>query len=240
MISVCMATYNGEKYIKDQIDSILCQIGDDDELIISDDGSTDKTIDIINLYNDCRIRLILNNGNHGYTPNFYNALKEAKGEYIFLSDQDDVWVNNKVQIVMKYLEKYNFVHTNAKIVNEDCSIICESRNEIYGVKKGYYQNLVKSRYLGCCMAFDKSVLKSIFPVPVYNNKYPHDLWIALVSEKYFRTILLDEPLILYRRHQNNMSDGGKGGRYGLIALIKKVTIRIYYSYYVFRQRKYIV
>lgn len=239
MISVCLASYNGEKYIYEQIESILKQLSENDELIISDDGSTDNTIGIIESFKDNRIRVIFNTGKNGYTSNFYNALKEVKGDYIFLSDQDDVWVDNKVGIVMEYLKDYNFVHTNAKIINENGEIICESRNVEYGVKNGYIHNLLKSRYLGCCMAFDKKVLKSLFPVPVYDNKYPHDLWIALIAERYFKTILLDEKLIMYRRHFGNFSNGGESEKYGFIALTKKIFCRVYYIFYVVKQKKYI-
>ena len=108
MISVCMATYNGERYIKRQIDSILYQLGEDDELIISDDGSTDRTLEIIKKYNDSRIKIyehikkaelskVKKLRNFYYaTSNFENALIHSRGEYIFLADQDDIWESEKV------------------------------------------------------------------------------------------------------------------------------------------------
>lgn len=240
MISVCMATYNGEKYIKEQIDSILCQIGDEDELIISDDGSTDNTINVVEkTYVDRRIKIIHNEGNHGYTPNFYNALKQAKGEYIFLSDQDDVWLPNKVETVINALHNANFVHSDAVIVDEKLHKMNESHDEANKVKRGFIPNLLRSRYLGCCMAFDRQVLESLFPVPCYTNNYPHDLWIALISEYYFITAKIDKPLILYRRHGGNASDGGNPQNAGIVKCISKVLIRAYYLYYVIRQGKYV-
>ena len=90
------------------------------------------------------------------------------------------------------------------------------------------------------MAFRKEVLQSIFPVPTYTNRYPHDLWIALIASKYFKSVLIKEPLIFYRRHENNSSDGGKGMTGGLFLLLKKICIRFYYFYYVFKQKEYIV
>ena len=238
MISVCMASYNGEKYIKEQIDSILCQIGDQDELIISDDGSTDNTISIVTkTYKDDRIKVIYNEGNHGYTPNFYNALKHAKGDYIFLSDQDDVWLPNKVETVINSLQKFNFVHSDAIIVDDNLNVINESHDDEYGVRKGFVPNLLRSRYLGCCMAFDRKVLQSLFPVPCYKNKYPHDLWIALIAEKYYTTCKIDIPLLYYRRHSNNVSDGGNGDKITIIKLLKKIIVRPYYLYYVLKQAK---
>lgn len=236
-ISVCMATYNGELFLKNQIDSILSQLGEDSELIISDDGSSDGTINIIKQYNDARIRLFINRGKHGYTPNFYNALKYARGKYIFLSDQDDIWCENKVKICVSYLEKYDFIHSDAEIVDSNGGKLYPSRNRLYGVKNGFVSNLTRSRYIGCCMAFDKKVLKSIFPVPTYSNSYPHDLWIALIAERYYKTVLLQEPLIKYRRHEKNASDGGKGERKGVLTVFPKVAYRFYYYYFVVRQRK---
>ena len=95
MISVCMATYNGAQFIKEQIDSILCQLSTEDELIISDDGSTDETLSIINSYKDNRIKVFQHKAAEGSafikaTRNFENAMSHAVGDYIFLSDQDDM------------------------------------------------------------------------------------------------------------------------------------------------------
>ena len=115
MISVCVATYNGEKFIREQIESILCQLSSDDEIIVSDDGSTDGTIVIINCIGDKRIRIIEGPRKHSPTFNFENALKEAKGDYIFLADQDDVWKTNKVEVCMKWLQKYDCVVSDAEV-----------------------------------------------------------------------------------------------------------------------------
>lgn len=95
MISVCMAAYNGEKYIKEQLLSILKQIGPNDEVVISDDGSKDRTKDIVDSLNDKRIRYVENKNKHGFTHNFENALQIAQGDYIFLADQDDIWRDDK-------------------------------------------------------------------------------------------------------------------------------------------------
>lgn len=236
MISVCMATYNGEKYIVQQIDSILTQLKKEDELIISDDGSTDNTIKVIqNTYKDQRIRIVSNEGNHGYTPNFYNALKYAKGDYIFLSDQDDIWMPNKVEVVVNYLKSYDFVHTDAMIVDADLNLINESHNNYYGSKDGFINNLLRSRYLGCCMAFNRKVLNSLFPVPCYSNNYPHDLWVALIAEFYYKAKQIDEPLLMYRRHDKNASDGGNSNDKGIVQIIKKTAYRFYYLYFILRQ-----
>lgn len=114
MISVCIATYNGERFIREQIGSIINQLGNEDEIIISDNGSTDSTIDIIKEIDDKRIKLIKGPEKKSPTSNFENALMHAKGEYIFLSDQDDVWKDNKISICMQYLKHYDCVISDAE------------------------------------------------------------------------------------------------------------------------------
>ena len=119
MISVCIATYNGERFIREQIDSILRQLSSDDEIILSDDGSTDDTISIINSIDDKRIKIIEGPRKHSPTPNFECAMKESKGDYIFLAVQDDVWKPNKVEVCIKWLQNYiitlRFFHGTFKI-----------------------------------------------------------------------------------------------------------------------------
>lgn len=224
MISVCMATYNGEQYIKEQIDSILNQLDADDELIISDDGSTDKTIEIINSYHDRRIKLFLYNSNC-YSKNFENAIKKANGDYIFLSDQDDVWLPGKVNKCLKMLQDYDFVVTDAKVVDKDKNIILNSYFKYCKVKKGFLYNVLFTRYVGACMAFRKEVLKSILPIPKNNKYIAHDYWIACVCEKKYRVCLLDIPLLLYRRHSNNASSGIFGQ--SKLKLYEKIYKRLY-------------
>lgn len=228
MISVCMATYNGEKYIKMQINSILKQLNEEDELIISDDLSTDNTIKYIKEINDKRIKLFFHEENHGYTKNFENALKHAKGDYIFLSDQDDEWTEDKVAITLEELKKYNFVVSDCITINEEDLIIDESRFKTFSIKKGFIRNMIKTRYLGCCMAFDRNVLNAVLPFPKNEKLVEHDVWIALVSERYFKVGLIDKPLIYYRRHGNNTSDGGNGKGYPLINKIYRRLYRLYY------------
>ncbi len=104
MISVCMATYNGEKYIERQLDSILAQLKENDELIISDDGSTDRTAEILARYGtDKRIR-ILHGSFHSPIYNFENAIKQAQGDYIFMADQDDIWLPGRITETLKMHE----------------------------------------------------------------------------------------------------------------------------------------
>ncbi len=223
-ISVCMATYNGEKYIKEQLDSILSQIGENDEIIISDDSSKDNTVGIINSFSDSRIKIYKNTKEKGYTRNFENALEKANGDIIFLSDQDDIWVENKVKKMIKILENYDFVVSDNNIVNENLETINKSHFEIYKTKNGFLINLLLPRYVGACMAFKKNVLQKSLPFPNNAKLSAHDYWISLIAEMYFKSYKLDEQLLLYRRHGANASSGGERSKN---SLVHKLKVRIY-------------
>lgn len=166
MISVCIATYNGEKYIGEQIASILKQLNANDEVIISDDGSTDATLSIIKTFQDPRIRVILGPQKHSPTLNFENVLHHAQGDYIFLSDQDDVWKTNKVATCMKWLQKYDCVISNAEVTDEHLNILFPSLFKLLHVSKNkIYNAFWKNGYTGCCMAFTRCVKDAALPFP---------------------------------------------------------------------------
>ncbi|PTB96810.1 alpha-L-Rha alpha-1,3-L-rhamnosyltransferase [Marivirga lumbricoides] len=202
-ISVCLASYNGENYIEEQINSILCQLDNGDELIISDDSSTDNTVEIIKNLEDNRIVLLVDQKFKSPIFNFENALNYCNGDFIFLSDQDDKWRENKVEVTLKYLNDYDLVVSDCQIINENDEIINESFFALNGSKEGLLKNIVKNSYLGCCMAFKRRVLEKALPFP---DLLPmHDWWLGLIGEIYYKTFFASEKLIYYRRHQNNAS-----------------------------------
>jgi len=201
MISVCIPTYNGEKYIQQQLDSIFAQATRVDEIIISDDSSTDRTIEIIKSYNDNRIKLIENQKFSSSIFNLENALKHARGDYIFLADQDDIWYPDKVKIVLKHLENYNLVITDCKLIDENDNTLAPSFFQIVNSGKGFFKNLIKNSYLGCCMAFDRNLLKYILPFP--KRIAMHDIWIGLNAELFSSIYFCNEQLVRYRRHEGN-------------------------------------
>jgi glycosyltransferase involved in cell wall biosynthesis len=202
-ISVCIATYNGEKYIHQQLGSILGQIGESDEIIISDDSSSDRTVEIIKTFDDKRIRLLENNRFHSPAYNFENALENVTGDIIFLSDQDDIWLENKVKIMKGLLQKYELVVSDCIVINENEDILQESFFKIRGSKKGFLNNLVKNSYMGCCMAFNRRILDIALPFP--DNLPMHDMWIGMIGELYGKTYFCDQRLVKYRRHEHSTS-----------------------------------
>ena len=221
MISVCIATYNGEKYIKDQLDSILVQLKADDEVIISDDSSTDKTIEIIKSLNDKRIVLYANQKFKSPIFNFENSLSYARGDYIFLSDQDDIWVANKVQVMKSFLVDFDLVLSNTDIIDANGNILKKSFYKMNGSQKGLLKNMVKNSYLGCTMAFNQKILQKSLPFP--KDIAMHDWWIGLIAEIYGETYFIDEKLIHYRRHGSNASPAGEKSHY---TLSKKISFRL--------------
>lgn len=216
--SVCVTTHNGSKYIKDQIISILSQLNKEDEVIISDDSSTDNTIEILKSIKDHRIKLYTNNNFFHHTLNFEFAISKAKGDYIFLSDQDDIWLPNKVSIMKKYLNKYNLVISDCYVVDGNLN---EIKNTVRGTKKklnGLFVNLVHNNFLGCCMAFDRIVLDKALPFP--KNILSHESWLGAIAETFGKTIFIDEKLLLYRRHDYNYSNTLKGSNLNLFNKLK--------------------
>ena len=224
MISVCMATYNGEKYIYEQLRSILSQLDESDEVIVSDDGSEDATLDIITSIYDKRIKLIKNEGPHGFTPNFQNALDNARGDIIFLADQDDIWLPNKVSVTLNELTDNDLTISDCVTIDANGVVISGSRFNDFKIRGTRVEHLIKSRYLGCCLAFKRKMLECLLPFPNRYDLLEHDIWIVAVGLAFYRVKLIKQPLILYRRHGNNVSDGGFGQGY---ALSKKIEKRIY-------------
>jgi len=199
-ISVCIATYNGEKYIQEQIESILAQLGEEDEVVISDDASSDNTVAIIRSIDDSRIRLFTDKhfGSHVY--NFEHALKQAQGDYIFLSDQDDIWLPYKIAHTIPLLQENDLVLSDAIMVDESGKEIHDSFFRFNHSGPGIFKNFHKNSYLGCCMAFRRPVLEKALPFPPNINM--HDWWIGMIAELQFKICFTDEKLILYRRHQD--------------------------------------
>lgn len=203
-VSVAMATYNGETYIKEQIESILSNLKENDELVISDDGSNDNTVNFIKEYikQDSRIKL-LDGPRKGVKQNFSNAIYNTTGDYIFLCDQDDIWDKNKVENVIKELKNNILVVHDAEIINENKKIVNESFFEFRNSGPGRLKNIYKNTYIGCCMAFKKELKQYILPIP--NNIEMHDQWIGIIAEKHGKVKFIKDKLIMYRRHSNNVS-----------------------------------
>jgi len=235
MISVCMTTFNGEKFLKRQLDTILQQLGKEDELIISDDSSTDQTIEIIQSYHDSRIRLLENGHFHSPVFNMENALKKAQGDYIFLADQDDVWLPGRVVKAVDKLQQYDLVVCDAYIVDETEKVLNDSYFAWKGSGNGFWRNLKKNSFLGCCMAFNRKILSAALPFP--KNIVMHDIWIGLLAEQFGKILFLQDRLILYRRHSDNFTAAISRDDKHLsdFSLVFKIKYRFYFLVQVFKR-----
>lgn len=240
MISVCMATHNGEMFILPQVESILKQLTYEDELIISDDGSTDKTIEIISSLNDKRIsiykyqqKIIYKNKHKSFyyaTKNFENALKQAKGDIIILSDQDDIWGNNKVSRIKEELKKYDFIQSNFSLINDKDEIIMDKVFLKNPLKKNIFLNIKNSKFFGSSIAFNKCVKEYVLPFPT--KLFAHDFWIGTLACYKFKFLFIDEPLTKYRKHSNNVSPAsGKSNN----TFLFKITYRLVFLIQILRK-----
>lgn len=247
-----MATYNGERYIKKQIDSIICQLSDNDEIIISDDGSTDNTIDIIKTYQDKRIKLFYHKRDNGIlkekaaafilaAKNFENSLNHARGDFIFLSDQDDIWEIDRVREIVTALSYSDLVLCNFSIINDRDEIVNDKYLNKDPVRKSYLKNLAKNPFMGCTMAFSKKVLSFCLPFP--KKVIGHDLWIGfIVFVLKRRFMFIERPLHRYRQHNLNVSPTTGKSKNGLFF---KILYRIIFSFEIFsrvfevKMRKYL-
>ena len=202
MISVCMATYNGELWIEQQIRSIIEQLSPEDELIISDDGSDDRTIEIIGQFNDLRIKVLETTGHIGPTKNFERALRAASGDLIFLADQDDLWFESKVNLITTALERSDLVMHDARLIDGAGVVISDSYFVDRAVRTGLIYNVIYNGYTGAFMAFRKELLNSALPIP---KGVPHDQWIGIIAEINSTVSLVSEPLVLWIRHEKTVT-----------------------------------
>ena len=207
-ISVALAAYKGEQYIAEQLDSILGQLGENDEIIISDDYPQGKTREIVMNYQsrDKRIRYVGGEG-EGVVKNFENALNACTGDIIFLSDQDDVWMPDKVECVMnEFRNGANLVLHDAAVTDAALTVTEPSFFAAHGSDASFAHNLLRNSFVGCCMAFDRQTMLCSLPFP--EGLAMHDWWIALAAlKKKLNVVLLQKPLIKWRRHSGTVTGG---------------------------------
>ena len=214
MISVALATYNGEKYLREQIDSILAQTIQDFELVVCDDCSTDSTYSLLQQYkhNDKRIKLFRNEQDLGVKKNFERAISFCKGDFIALCDQDDVWTNNHLEVLYRTIGNKDLSCGNALIVNKNLQSFglttrCQQRldwipkNDFAKAKSILF---FRNPYLGSASMFRKSLVEKILPIP--NGCNYHDSWIAFVACLNNGINYTNEILLNYRRTGENVSD----------------------------------
>lgn len=219
MIDIVLATYNGERFLEEQIRSIQANAGYTkliSRLIIIDDGSTDRTVLIVKKLQqkDCKIKLINNDsGNHGAMANFAFGLAQADADFIMLSDQDDVWLPEKLQLMWQEVTKLNgynsnepiLIFTDKQIVDEQLNLLCDSYFKLKKIPKNWHENFnqlcQQNVVSGCTTLFNRTLLNKALPIP--EQAYMHDWWLALVASRCGKLHFIDKPLIQYRQHNKN-------------------------------------
>lgn len=208
-VSVCIATYQGEDYVERQLRSILEQIGSGDEVIVVDDCSSDRTVGIIEGIGDARIAVHRNPVNRREVFSFGRAIELARGDIIFLSDQDDVWLPGRVERMTESLQT-----SGAALVSSSFEWMDAEERPLDvafdGVSsqtsKRHLGNIIdiflgKTNYFGCAMAFQRRLVPLITPIPAYVES--HDLWIALAANQIGSNLHIDDKTLRKRRHGSN-------------------------------------
>lgn len=208
MISVCMATCNGERFLRRQLETILPQLAAGDELVIADDSSTDGTVTIIRSYPDPRIRLFTGNRFRSPIFNFEFALQQARGDILVLADQDDVWLENKLAVVRERFARESrrpfLIVLDAQVVDEGGAVTYPSVLRKLKAGPGFWKNLYDNRYLGCCMAFSRDLLERALPFP---RRIPmHDIWLGQLCERIGTTAFIPDVTMQYRKHGASLTD----------------------------------
>ena len=217
MIAILLATYNGEKYISAQLDSILNQTIKDFTLWISDDFSTDSTIDILQEYktkHPDKIMLSIRTKNSGNSKhNFLDMMTSIKDDCVMLCDQDDIWLPNKIELTlakMKEVEKQHpgqavLIRTDMKVVDENLKIISPSYKQSMNSnfdRTSFNQILIQNTFAGCTAMYNRKLAELINQKP--NYCIMHDWWLELVASAFGKISHVDEQTMLYRQHGNNV------------------------------------
>lgn len=242
-ISVVMATYNGELYLKKQIQSVLNELLPGDELIIVDDNSQDRTFEILKSLNTDELRLFQNSTNIGVRATFERGLSLSNKEFIFFCDQDDIWLPGKRAAFVAEFDKdpkVSIVISDAEVIDAQGQLIAPS---FMAMRRGFngsvFATVWRNRYLGCAMALRRTLLVSALPMPRYIPM--HDMWFGAIGNMTGKVVYLSNPFLQYRRHANNVSPGSQQSLKkilrGRFFLILYLGIRIFSIRFGFHQKK---
>lgn len=235
MVTILMATFNGSKYIREQLDSILAQTYQDWELIIRDDLSTDNTLAIVQMYADAdsRIKLLSSTGNHGSaTLNFsvlFDHAYKHPSPYVMFADQDDVWQHTKIENSLKFIQAQEraalasqpiLVYGALEYVDAKGNVIPQELKMPEALDINML--LAENHAYGCTMILNRALVERIGRIP--ETAENHDYWVALVACTLGKAVLNPEKLILYRQHSDNAS--GNVHRNRLSARIHRYVKRV--------------
>lgn len=238
-VDILLAAYNGEKYLNEQIQSVLNQTHKNFRLLIRDDCSQDGTQVILqhwsSLYPD-KIVILPSDSREGAKGNFSVLMGQAESPYILFCDQDDIWMKDKVEksldLMLKTESKYGksipcLVHTDLKVVSEDLTSIADSFwnfSRLNPQADSFHRLLMQNTVTGCTALINKSLFNLLRNIP--NESIMHDWWTALVASAFGRIAYLCEPTVLYRQHKGNVIGAQK---FGTVAHLKKALKTLRYE-----------
>ncbi len=217
-ISFVVATYNGASYIEEQLHSILASLGPQDEIIVSDDGSSDATVERVYAIGDPRIRLLPKGERLGYQGNFARAIAASRGEYIFFSDQDDVCLPVRVPQSLAALEHSRCVCGDAIVVDATLSPLHNSHFKARRARFDLVSLLVRPSVIGATVACRRDFIEGCLPFP---QGVPHDMWIAVRAVRRGDLAVVREPFILYRRHSSVVSATASTSNRAIVVRLKE-------------------
>ena len=207
-VSICMATWNGAKFLAEQLETVVPQLDFGDEVVVVDDASSDQTMEMLQRAagesRAAAIRIQQNPQNLGPVRTFERALEMARGEIVMLCDQDDRWMPGKIARIRKIFDEdadVTLVMSDAELIDDAGDVIVPSRALVKPFREGLVPNMLVNRYLGCAMAFRRASLGYCLPFP--EGIPMHDQWIGVLHNIFGKVVYLKEPLIQYRRHVGN-------------------------------------
>lgn len=206
-ISVVMAVYNGQRFLREQIASVLPDLRAGDELIAIDDGSTDQSLSILGSSGSPLLKIVSNPRNVGVVRSFERGLRLARNEFVFLCDQDDIWCSGKRAAFVEAFQRdksVSLVISDAEIIDASGQVVASSFMTLRGgFKGGVLATLWRNRYLGCALALRRSMLAAALPIPRWAPM--HDMWLGVVGTASGRVVYLPQAYVRYRRHEGNVT-----------------------------------
>lgn len=204
LVSIAMCTYNGEQFIREQLESLIAQDYQNLEMIIVDDCSTDSTYAILEEYSSAHesIKLYSNSKNLGFKRNFERALKLCNGSFIALCDQDDIWFSNKISTYVEQIDQYSLVYSQVELINEQGQKLDEKFPSVNLLEGRCHLSLLFGNCVtGHACMLRKEILRYALPIP--QGVKLHDHWLALVAAASQGIKKVSTPLSQYRKHQQN-------------------------------------
>lgn len=218
VVSVCMATYDGEAYVAEQLASILDQLGPDDEVVVVDDGSRDRTPAVVRAVDDPRVRLVERRENRGYVATFEEALSLARGEHVFLADQDDVWPPGRMAVLRAALHDAQVVFGNVAPLDPAADVRPVGVVGSFRLGRSVHRHRMTFRlatsqapYYGSAMAVRRDLLDLALPFPASVREL-HDAWFALLGLRRRTLAHVVDDVVLRRVHGSNASGRPRSAR----------------------------